>query len=174
MLFRSRIADVAAVGDGQGASYVLKEDGSLYTWGYNGYGQLGNGTTTNNYTPTVNATSVNTLLTNSCVCYVQGYVAVGFIKKSDGYMYGAGYNAYGQLGVGDTTNRSVFTRTVLPSDFNVSSLGWMATTYPTMVFLAQSTDGRFYAWGYNVQNAISTETTINLLTPTQISPFLGG
>ena len=39
-------------------TYCLKEDGNLYSWGYNGLGLVGDGTTTNEDTPTINATNV--------------------------------------------------------------------------------------------------------------------
>ena len=37
---------------GSGHSTALTSSGRLFTWGYNYYGQLGNGTTTNKSTPT--------------------------------------------------------------------------------------------------------------------------
>jgi alpha-tubulin suppressor-like RCC1 family protein len=170
-----RIADVASFGDGQGGCLVLKPDGSLYTWGYNGHGQLGNGTTTNNPTPAINQTGVAAILSNGCINYVQSLTSATFIRKTaDNGLYCTGYNGNAELGVGDRTNRTTYTKVLLPGDFVVSNLGWMATTYPVHTFLAQSTDGRFYAWGYNSQNTIASDTTIDALVPHQITPFLGG
>jgi alpha-tubulin suppressor-like RCC1 family protein len=170
-----RITDVASHGDGQGGCLVLKPDGSLYTWGYNGYGQLGNGTTTNNPTPTINQTGVAAILSNGCTNYVQSLTAATFIRKTaDNGLYCTGYNGNGELGVGDTTNRTTYTKVLLPGDFVVSNLGWMATTYPVHSFMAQSTDGRFYVWGYNSQNSLAADSTNTALVPYQITPFLGG
>jgi alpha-tubulin suppressor-like RCC1 family protein len=170
-----RIADVASFGDGAGGCLVLKADGNLYTWGYNGHGQLGNGTTTNNPTPTINQTGVAAILSDGCVNHVQSLTAATFIRKTaDNALYCTGFNTNAQLGVGDTTNRSTYTKVRLPNDFVVSSLGWMGTTHPVHTFLALSTDGRLYAWGYNAQNSLAADSTINGLVPHQITPFLGG
>ncbi len=44
-------SDVTAVGVGAAHSLARKSNGCTYTWGFNGYGQLGNGTNTNSNTP---------------------------------------------------------------------------------------------------------------------------
>ena len=41
---------------GKGHTVTLKSDKTLWVWGYNNYGQLGDGTTTNRRTPTQEAT----------------------------------------------------------------------------------------------------------------------
>lgn len=43
--------NVASVSLGEQHSAAITADGSLYTWGYNLFGQLGNGTTENSSTP---------------------------------------------------------------------------------------------------------------------------
>jgi alpha-tubulin suppressor-like RCC1 family protein len=46
------LSNVTAIGTGYDSSYAINSDG-IYAWGYNGCGQLGNGTTSNTYTPTL-------------------------------------------------------------------------------------------------------------------------
>ncbi len=76
---------------------VLKEDGTIWTWGYNYNGQLGDGTTTNRATPA----QVSGLIGIKAVAAGDSHtVAV----KEDGTVWAWGYNYNGQLGDGTTTD----------------------------------------------------------------------
>ena len=80
--------------------------GAVYAWGYNNYGQLGDGTNTNRTSPTLisgGALSGKTIVK----CYAFGLFS--YLIDSNGDVYSCGYNGHGQLGLGDTTNRSSFT-----------------------------------------------------------------
>ena len=74
------------------------QGGELYTWAYNGYGNLGDGTTTNRTTPG----KVGTLTNWSDINY--GYYSFVALK-SDGTMWTCGYNTYGNMGNGTTVDR---------------------------------------------------------------------
>jgi alpha-tubulin suppressor-like RCC1 family protein len=165
-----RIKDVATTGS-HGCVMLLKENGELYVWGGNFQGQLGNGTTTDNPTPALRTTGVTDIFADPAA-QVQNYYQAVFYQKSTG-LYAAGYNAYGQLGVGDTTDRSTFTQVKLPGDFTVSMLGSFSTSYPTTTFLAVGTDGRLYGWGHNTQSGVTSDSATNALAPIQINIPLG-
>jgi alpha-tubulin suppressor-like RCC1 family protein len=166
-----RISTISGGGGSPGTVMCLMANGDMYNWGYNAYGQLGNGTTTDNGTPTLRASAVTGIYYDYTE-YVQSYVSATFYKKADG-LYSSGYNGYGQLGVGDTTQRTSFTRVLLPGDFTVADLGSFHSTYPVATYLAVGTDGRMYAWGYNAQQNVTAETTTNCLAPIQITLPLG-
>ena len=71
-------------------SLILENDGTLWGCGYNKYGQLGLGDTTNRTTftqITANADDIK-------LVYCGGNHT--FILKNDGTLWGCGYNAYGQ------------------------------------------------------------------------------
>jgi len=128
-------------------AYALFDNGNLYTWGYNNYGTCGLGDTSQRVVPVLAATGVTEVYSNGCLTSMSNYTASRlYIKKSDGYIYGAGYNGYGALGLGDSSNRSSFTQ--------ISALGtsckylWnfgadLGSAYAVM------NDNSIYVCGYN-------------------------
>src|ERR1019366_4189665 len=77
---------------------ALKSDGTVVAWGYNGDGELGDGTGLDSPTPVAVPT-----LTNVTAVAAGDYHALAV--KSDGTVVGWGYNVDGELGDGTTTNR---------------------------------------------------------------------
>jgi hypothetical protein len=98
-------ADLVSVAAGYGHGCGLFLDGSAACWGYNTYGQLGNGSTTTTKTPvTVTLVGITQIYSGQyTVCARTGDAA-----------YCWGYNTYGQVGDGTTTNRPAPTL-VIPS-----------------------------------------------------------
>ena len=80
-------------------SLTLKEDGTLWSWGYNYYGQLGIGSTVDQWFPA----QVSTL---SNVVAAAGGTYHSVAAKTDGTVWAWGYNGNGQVGDGTTTHRS--------------------------------------------------------------------
>lgn len=106
---------------------VVGRDGVMRTVGYNGYGQLGNGTQTNTLTPTkFNAPTIYPI-----VAAYTNFLSIGFelfAVDSQGNVYGSGANDLGQLGNGTFTHPvTTPTKMLLPPGVKavyVSSLGW--------------------------------------------------
>jgi len=152
----------SAGSDGYNTMYALSSSGILYGWGYNGWGQLGNGTTTL-------ATYAITISGNVANFWVFG--ASCFIKKStDNKLYGWGYNGYGQLGNGTTTNITSVTLVSTLSSVNVENMwGSADDTYVGMhVFLKLVGSNTLYACGYNAQGALGIGTTSDISTFTKV------
>ena len=105
---------------------VLKNDGTLWGFGYNGSGELGLGDTSHKY----NFTQI-TIDTNDIK---QVYCSWGntFVLKNDGTLWGCGWNNSGQLGLGDTTNRTTFTQITTNTD-NIKSLPDQYEDIPTII-----------------------------------------
>jgi len=81
-------------------SLAIRPDGSLWSWGSNSYGQLGIGSTVDQWFP-----GQVTGLSN--VVATAGGDHHSVAAKSDGTVWAWGYNGYGQVGDGTTTNRSI-------------------------------------------------------------------
>jgi YD repeat-containing protein len=94
------LSGVTAVSAGGNHTVALKNDGTVWTWGYNGSGQLGNGTSTNSGTAAM-------------IADLAGVIAISaggdhtLALKSDGTVWTWGYNAQGQLGNGTTANSTL-------------------------------------------------------------------
>ena len=133
-------------------SMIIKTDGSLWGFGRNDTGQLGDGTTTNRNTPT--------MIISSGVAQVACGHKHTLVLKTDGSLWTFGQNSYGQLGNGNTTNRSTPLQ-ILPSGVSQVSAGY----YHSLVL---KTDGSLWAFGRNHNGQLGNGNTTNLSTPTQI------
>ena len=81
------------VSAGVGSSFALKADGSLWAWGLNSFGQLGDGTTKGKATPVKIMDSVASVSAGA-------YHAAAI--KTDGSLWAWGDNSCGQLGNGSS------------------------------------------------------------------------
>jgi alpha-tubulin suppressor-like RCC1 family protein len=90
---------------------AVKTDGSLWTWGQNTSGQLGDGSTTNRSSPqTVAGGGLNWVRVHTG-SFIGGVISGGI--KSDGSLWNWGYNVTGGLGDGTSINKSSPVTTVL-------------------------------------------------------------
>ncbi len=148
--------DWASVYSGYQSSYAIKKNGTLWAWGNNLNGQLGNGTTTNSTTPPIQIGNSSDWVSISAG---SGF-AVGL--KSNGTLWGWGYNLYGQLGNGNNTNSNTPIQIGTASDWSAIESGYNQS-------YAIKKDGTLWAWGYNVNGELGDGTTINKNTPTLIN-----
>jgi len=134
---------------------AIKTNGSLWAWGRNDYGQLGDGTTTNRRRPTRIGRDNDWMLVSA-----DGWDRTVAIK-TNGSLWAWGSNEYGQLGDGTTTNRLTPTRIGKDNDWMHVSVGKNHTA-------AVKTDGSLWAWGANDYGQLGDGTTTSRLTPTRI------
>ncbi|MCL1809134.1 MAG: InlB B-repeat-containing protein [Clostridiales bacterium] len=146
--------EVNAIGAGFGHTIALKTDGSLWAWGYNHHGQLGNGTTTNQNTPARVGTD-NDWATISAGGYHNAAI------KKDGSLWVWGYNNYGQLGDGTTTSRSTPVKVGADND-------WISVSVCEAHTVAIKADGSLWAWGNNQYGQLGDGTTTDRSTPVRV------
>ena len=126
----------------------MKSDGTVWSWGYNNKGQIGNGTITVNELSPVQATGLT-----GVVSVAAGYEHTVALK-SDGTVWTWGYNNYGQLGDGTTTDES--------SPVQVSGLtGVIAIAAGYEHTVALKSDGTVWAWGYNTYGQLGDNTIVS-------------
>ena len=131
-------------------SGVIAQDGSLYMWGVNDFGQIGDGTTKNRYKPTK--------ILDHVIAVSLGYCHSGAITQ-DGSLYMWGSNDSGQIGDGTTEDRYKPTKIldhVIAVSLGVSHSG------------AITQDGSLYMWGSNSRGGIGDGTTEVRYKPTKI------
>ena len=131
----------------------------MWAWGYNGYGQLGDDTTTNRASPV----QVGGL---GGVTAVAGGTYHSLALKSDGTVWAWGHNGCGQLGDGTTTDRWTAVQAGgLAGMTGVAGGGSHS--------LARKNNRVAWAWGHNGCGQLGDGTTTNRSTPVQVSG-LGG
>ena len=142
------------VSTGNAHTAAVKNDGTLWTWGWNQYGQLGLGNTTNRSSPVQVGALTNWL-----------WVAAGSFHtvaiKTNGTLWAWGGNGYGQLGLGDTTDRS--------SPVQVGALtNWLRVSAGYTATIAIKTDGTLWTWGRNVTGELGLGDTTDRSSPVQV------
>jgi alpha-tubulin suppressor-like RCC1 family protein len=126
------------------SAWALFDNGNLYTWGYNGFGQLGVGDTTDRFVPTLSNTSVTKVYSHGSNNHrTDGYTRL-FILKA-GEVWGCGYNGFGQLGNGNTTNQTSWIK-ITAAGTNPKSV-WNLGGYTGCLFV-QKSDNSIFACGY--------------------------
>lgn len=154
------LTDIIAVSAGgdqlEAHTMVLKSDGTVWAWGSNLYGQLGNASTTNTNTP------VQTLLlSNIMAISAGGWHSVAL--KNDGTVWTWGWNMDGQLGDGTTTDKIIASQ--VPGLTGIIQIA--SGTYHV---LALKNDGTVWAWGDNISGQIGNGTTgTDVKSPVQVS-----
>jgi|688.fasta_scaffold70057_2 alpha-tubulin suppressor-like RCC1 family protein len=127
------------VSGGKYFSLAVKTDGTMWSWGQNSYGKLGLGNTTSVSSPVQVGALTNWLTVSASDSY-------NMAVKTDGTMWAWGRNdSYGQLGLGNQTNRS--------SPTQIGALtNWLTVSAGYNHNMAVKTDGTMWSWGQNSAN----------------------
>ena len=139
-------------------SLAIKTDGTLWAWGWNGFGQLGLGDVTS---PRSSPVQVGAL--TNWVSIGRGSGSFSTAIKSDGTLWVWGLNSYGSLGIGNTVRYS--------SPVQVGSLtDWKQVAQSSFggATSAIKTDGTLWAWGYNAEGTLGLGNTVDYSSPVQI------
>jgi len=143
-------------GYGYSHTIAVKTDGSLWAWGNNDVGQLGDGTTQNRNTPIQVGTETDWV-------FVYTGSRITFATKTDGSLWGWGDNWWGQLGDGTSGNNRY-----TPVKVRIATADWLSIFTGRYHTTAIKADGSRWAWGDNRQNEFAGGTLIGHNTPIQI------
>ena len=152
------VSGVASIAAGDSFSMALKTDGTVWTWGINSYGNLGNGT----FEGTSYMPGQVTGLTG--VAAIASGVLHQLALKKDGTVWAWGENEYGQLGNGTFTTASPLG---ISTPVQVNGLvGVTAISGGDSYSLALKSDGTVWAWGFNYDGQLGNGTsTLSISTP---------
>ncbi len=133
------------------SGFAITSTGTLWAWGYNGWGELGIGSSENALSPV----AVGEVGANAKIIGGDSRV---LLLKGDGTLWGAGYNYDWNLGLGDRAARNTFTQLPIA---NVTSAAFGGLRSG----IASTADGSVYTWGrYIYGDTYPTPTQVPGLT----------
>jgi alpha-tubulin suppressor-like RCC1 family protein len=160
------INNVVAIAAGGYHTVYLKSDGTVWASGYNGQGQLGDGTwTTSRLNPVQVIDAESNPLTN-VVAISAGQNHTVYLKN-DKTVWAAGANNDGQLGDGTTTTSAYPTQVTNADDSAFDEVVGISAGHDHTVYLKR--DGTVWAVGDNYQGQLGDRTTTNRSNPVQVT-----
>ncbi len=152
------LTEIVEVASGGSHSIALKSDGTVWTWGLNSGGELGNGNTALQ-TKAVQVQMASGALTG--IIAIAGGDGHCLALDQNGTIWSWGVNTYGQLGIGSTTLQ---TRAVQVTNLT----GITAIAAGISHSLALKSDGTVWSWGVNTNGQLGNNSTTQQLQPVQV------
>ena len=140
---------------GMFSAAAVKTDGTLWMWGQNGYGQIGDNTIVAKSSPV--QTIVGGTNWKQVACGESHTVAV----KTDGTLWSWGRNFWGELGDNTVIAKSSPVQTIQ------GGVNWKQVACGDRHTAAIKTDGTLWLWGNNINGQLGDNTTANKWSPVQ-------
>jgi len=157
-------ATATAIAASEYHSLALSSGGTVYAWGHNAFGQLGNGTTTDSSTPVAVAVP-------GTVTRIAAGWAFDLALTSTGAVYAWGFNGDGELGTTSSDTCATFACSKTPVAVSLGGATVKAIAAGWDHSLAIRSDDTPLAWGLNNYGQLGVGDTTNRLVP---APALGG
>jgi len=149
------LSNVKAIAAGYNHSIALKNDGTVWGWGHNGFGQLGDSDIT-----TIQKTPVQVQDLSNVKAVAAGFFYT-VVLTNDNIVMALGYNNESQLGDGSTIDR--VTPIQVQGLSNITAIGACGDHT-----VALKSDGNVMAWGNNLYGKLGDGTTTSRSTPVQV------
>ncbi len=151
------LSGVTAVAVGNNHTLALKDDGTVWAWGGNGSGKLGDGTTASSTVP------VRVAGLDDVQAIAAGW-GHSVALKNDGTVWTWGLNAFGALGIGGEES------TIATTPVQVSALTGIARIVANFANTAAiDADGSVWAWGANSVGQLGDGSTIHRASPVRLT-----
>jgi alpha-tubulin suppressor-like RCC1 family protein len=146
-----------------GSNYMtaIKTDGTLWTWGANGVGQLGNASVTDTSTPVTTFAGGTNWKQVSC----RGGITSAI--KTDGTLWTWGSSSNGRLG-----NATITPDISTPVTTFAGGTNWKQVSGGGSHIAAIKTDGTLWTWGEGTGGRLGNASTADISTP--VTTFAGG
>lgn len=168
------LSSVTSLDVGYWHCLAVKSDGTAWAFGYNNYGQMGDGTVLNRDVAVQVRNPPASGFLSGIIKVSGGGFAVGgnsLALKSDGSVYAWGYGGNGEMGNNTTvaTNSICFQVKDPPGTGFLSGIVDISAGYTHM--LAAKSDGTAWAWGSDASGQIGNDALVSapLLLPVQVS-----
>ena len=147
--------------DGAYDTLALCSDGTLASWGYNGYGQLGNNSYTDSHVPGL--VTQNGVLAGKTVVSISAGYHHSLALCSDGTVAAWGWNSNGQLGNNSATNSSV--PVLVTASGALAGKTVVSIAAGGTFSLALCSDGTVAGWGWNAYGQLGTNSATSSSVP---------
>ena len=138
------------------SSFALKSDDTLWGWGQNSVGQLGQNSVVKYSSPV----QIPGYWNGSTVPVYGSKGSFMAMRKSDGTLWAWGNNTDGNLGLNDANRRS--------SPTQIPGTTWSTFDVGANSMLATKTDGTLWSWGYNNLGSLGVNNRTEYSSPIQI------
>ena len=132
-----------------------KTDGTLWAWGENPQGNLGDNTTIYRSSPVQ--------IPGTSWCGIAAGRLVGMALKTDGTLWSWGTNYIGNIG--DNTAGTLAKKS---SPVQIPGTSWIEISNSYNQSVARKSDGTLWVWGRNTRGEIGDNTTIHRSSPVQV------
>ncbi len=133
-------------------SFILRTNGTLWGWGSNIHGELGDGTNVTKKSPV----QIGGAEWKQVSAGYNHTLAI----KNDGTLWSWGFNMMGQLGDGSTIDKR--------APIKIGSDKWRQVSGGYNFSIAVRTDGTLWAWGYNDHGQLGNGGISNAYVPTKV------
>ena len=164
--FEIKGKDVVQVAQGGSHYLALASDGTVYAWGQNGAGQLGNNSTTDTSVP-VAVTTAGTPMDGKTITAIAAGGSHSLALASDGTVYAWGHNTYGQLGNNSTTQSNVPVAVTMTGALAGKTITQVSVGHVHSCVLDSA--GTTYCWGFNTDGELGNNSTTQSTVPVAVN-----
>lgn len=157
---------ITALAAGANHTAVLANDGAVYCWGVNGFGQIGHGSAFF-FQPTPAAVDMSGVLSGKSISAIAAGANHTLVLSADGEMFSWGNGTNGALGNGASTDSNI--------PVAVDTSGVLSGKIITSIScgadhsVALASDGTLFAWGANDHGQLGIGTTVMCNTPVAVN-----